>query len=119
MAEVQWGNIQTPNLAGSLQQGYAFGTQVKQQRKAEQDQNQLRAFAPQVIAGDVNAYAQAAAIDTEAAGKLQGAGDLQFRRVEGLIKLLDDADKSGNQQYAQSLWQQHGVPFARQFSQGT
>lgn len=96
MAELQWGNLQSPNIAGNFQNGYAFGTQVKQQRQAEQDQNMLRGLAPQIIAGDAGAYDQAAAISPEAANAYQGAGDSQLRRLKGFINYVDQARATGN-----------------------
>lgn len=85
-----------PNIAGNFQQGYAFGNQVKQQRKVEQDQNMLRGLAPQIIAGDAGAYDQAAAISPEAANAYQGAGDNQLRRLKGFINYVDQARASNN-----------------------
>lgn len=96
MAELQWGNLQSPNVAGSFQNGYAIGTQIKQQRQAEQDQNALRGLAPQIIAGDAGAYDQAAAINPEAANAYQGAGDNQLRRLKGFINYVDQARASNN-----------------------
>jgi len=110
--------IDRPNFLGAAQQGLQFGQQQRALREQRADQQQLRQLAPQIIGGDPGAFAQAATIDPQAAGQFQGAGDSIARRAEGLVKLLENADKT-NPQAAQALWQQYGVPFARQFSQGT
>lgn len=95
-----------PDIAGKFQQGYAFGTQVKQQRQAEQDNNALRGLAPQIIAGDPGAFEQAAAINPEAAGKYQGAGDQQLRRLSGAIDYFDQALKSGDDRLIQARFRE-------------
>ena len=112
------GMQQNSNIAGNFQQGLQFGQMQKERERQLADQQQLRTLAPQVIAGDPGATAQAAVIDPDAAGKYQGAGDGIARRAEGLVRLLEEADKRDPRE-AQALWQAHGVPFARQFSNGT
>jgi hypothetical protein len=112
------GMQQNPNIADNFQQGLLFGQQQKERERQLADQQQLRTLAPQVIAGDPGAAAKAAVIDPDATGKYQGAGDGIARRAEGLVRLLEEADARDPRE-AQALWQAHGVPFARQFSQGT
>lgn len=109
---------QLPNIAGNFQQGYAFGQQQRAAQQQRADQERLRKLSPQIIAGDPGAFAEASAIDPTAAGAQMAAGDQIARRAEGLVKLLEDADARDPRE-AQALWQAHGVPFARQFSQGT
>lgn len=110
--------IQKPNVLGALQQGLQFGQQQRALREQRADQQQLRQLAPQVQQGDPAAFMQAAAIDPQAAQAQMGAGDAVARRAEGLVRLLEEADARDPRE-AQALWQAHGVPFARQFSQGT
>lgn len=110
--------IQTPDILGNFRQGIAFGQQQQERQEKRADQQQLRKLAGSVQQGDPAAYSQAAAIDPEAAGKQLGAGDAMARRAEGLIKMMEQADATSPQQ-AQALWQSYGVPFARQFSQGS
>lgn len=85
--------IDKPNILGSYQQGLQFGQQQRQQRMAEQDKQQVRNLAPQIIAGDPDAYKQAAAINPEAAGQYQQAGDSQVRRLKGFVEYVDGARK--------------------------
>lgn len=110
--------IQKPNVLGAMQQGLQFGQQQRALREQRADQQQLRQLAPQVQQGDPSAFMQAAAIDPQAAQAQMGAGDAVARRAEGLVRLLEEADARDPRE-AQALWQAHGVPFARQFSQGT
>lgn len=109
--------IQKPNVLGAMQQGLQFGQQQRALREQRADQQQLRQLAPQVQQGDPSAFMQAAAIDPKAAQAQMGAGDAVARRAEGLVRLLEEADARDPRE-AQALWQAHGVPFARQFSQG-
>lgn len=88
--------LNLPNIVGEYQKGQLFAQQrdqnanlLQQQQQSLQDQGNLRALAPQVIAGDPNAYAQAAAIDPKAAEGYQGAGDDMLRRLQGAISYLD------------------------------
>lgn len=110
--------IDKPNVLGAMQQGLQFGQQQRALREQRADQQQLRTLAPQVQQGDPSAFMQAAAIDPQAAQAQMGAGDAVARRAEGLVRLLEEADARDPRE-AQALWQAHGVPFARQFSQGT
>lgn len=110
--------IQHPDILGNFRQGVAFGQQQQERQETRADQQQLRKLAAGIQQGDPAAYSQAAAIDPAAAGKQLMAGDAMARRAEGLIKMMEDADAT-NPQQAQALWQNYGVPFARQFSQGT
>lgn len=88
--------IQQPNFVNSFQQGVqtARGNQAQNislanAQQGQQDQQSLRALAPQVIAGDPNAYAQAAAINPDQANSMQGAGDAQLKRISGALQYLD------------------------------
>lgn len=88
--------IQQPNIVGNIQAGQQFAQQnqarqmqLQQAQKQQEDQSQLRNLAPQIISGDPNAYAQAAAIDPQAAQQYQGAGDDQLKRIQGAISYID------------------------------
>lgn len=105
--------IRTPNIAGNIQQGMQFGQQQRalqeqreQERQKREREAQVRTLAPQVVSGDPNAYSQAAAIDPEAAGKYQAAGDAQLRRLQGAVNYFDNARKSNNPAAVQAAFQQ-------------
>lgn len=104
-----------PDIPGSIQQGYAFGNQVKQARRAEADQNMLMGLAPQIIAGDQGAYEQAAAIDPTKAAAYQSAGDNQLRRLKGAIAYLDGIQDPAKKDAA---YRAEVVPYLSRFGQG-
>lgn len=90
------GNLQQPNIIGNIQAGQQFAQaqqarqmQLDQARQAQDDQSQVRNLAPAIISGDPNAFAQAAAIDPQAAQAYQGAGDSQLRRLQGAMAFID------------------------------
>src|SRR5688500_18950888 len=85
-----------PDFLGTAQRGYAVGAGMRDDRRQQKDQAQIRALAPQIVGGDIAAYQQAAAVDPAAAQQLQGAGDVTFKRLAGAYKLVDDAKKSGD-----------------------
>lgn len=105
--------IQQPNIVGNFNQGVQIGQQNQvfgQKQAAYQqalgDKQNIRALAPQVIAGDPNAYSQVAAIDPNEATQLQGAGDNQVRRFAGAINMLNQATKTNNPAAIDAAWQQ-------------
>lgn len=65
------------------------GRATLENRRADADQSALRGLAPQIIAGNPQAYDQAAAISPQAAQAYQGAGDAQLRRLKGAIAFID------------------------------
>lgn len=88
--------IDKPNMWGAFQQGRAQAMQLRQdqmavqaQQQQAQDRNALRQLAPQIIAGDPGAFDQAAAINPEAAGQYQSAGDQQLKRLKGAMDFID------------------------------
>lgn len=90
------GNLQQPNVIGNIQAGQQFAQaqqarqmQLAQAQQQQADQAQLRNLAPGVISGDPNAYAQAAAINPQAAQQYQSAGDDQIRRLQGAMAFID------------------------------
>ncbi|WDS36243.1 hypothetical protein [Pseudoxanthomonas sp.] len=56
----------------------------------------VRGLAPKIIQGDPQAYAQAAAIDPQAADQYQSAGDNQLRKLQGYITYMDKVRATGN-----------------------
>lgn len=109
--------IQKPNMLAAVQQGYVFGTQQRQQREAEADRNMLRGLAPKIIEGDPTAYAQAAAIDPQAAQTYDNAGTNQLRKLKGFVDYVDRARASGNPQAVNAALRT-GAPFLSQFLGG-
>ena len=80
------------DFIGGVQAGDAITSQQRQQR----NQNMLTQLAPQVIAGDPAAYAQAAAVDPGAAQSYASAGDNLALKARGAAKYLQQALQSGN-----------------------
>lgn len=105
--------LQRPNFLAAAQQGYAFGAQQRQQREAEADRNALRSLAPKIIEGDPNAYAQAAAIDPQAAQGYDNAGTNQLRKLKGFVDYVDRARATGNPQAVNAALRA-GAPFLSQ-----
>lgn len=88
--------IQQPNIPGAFQQGVQTARQntlgniaVQQAQQQQADTQTLRGLAPQVIAGDPSAYAQAAALNPDQAASYQSAGDAQLAKIRGAINYLD------------------------------
>jgi len=88
--------IQQPNIAGNFQQGIQTARQnavqnigLQQAQQQQADTQTLRGLAPQVVAGDPSAYAQAAALNPDQANALQGAGNNQLTRLRGAINYID------------------------------
>lgn len=114
--------IQQPNIVGSFNQGvqtaqrnnlYNEQQQVFQRQQAQQQQ--LQNLAPQVIAGDPNAFAQAAAIDPDRAEKYQGSRDQQLLRLRGALTYLKKMQASGNPAAMDAAYQQ-AKPFLSQIA---
>lgn len=98
--------IQKPNIVNALRQGQQYGMQLKQQQQQVADQNALRDLAPKILGGDPQAYSQAAAIDPEAAGKYQQAGDSQLRRFKNAVDYFDQGLKSGDDRLIQARFRE-------------
>lgn len=103
----------------AFQEGRQFAQQNQQnsnllqkQQQSMQDQGNLRALAPQVIAGDPNAYAQAAAIDPQAANQYQASADDQLRRLQGSITYLD---QQKDPRAKEAAYQQQVRPYLARF----
>lgn len=98
--------IQKPNIVNALRQGQQYGMQLKQQQQQVADQNALRDLAPKIISGDQTAFAQGAAINPEAAGQYQQAGDGQLRRLKGAIDYFDKGLQSGDERLIQARYRE-------------
>lgn len=97
--------IEKPNVLQSFRQGQQYGEQLRQQQQAQRDEQQLRQLAPQVVGGDPQAYAQAAAIDPQAAGQYDTANVNMAKRAAGAAAYMLDAVKRGNPQEIQGRYQ--------------
>lgn len=88
-------------LAGMqhVQQQGELGRQQGQQRR-------VQGLAPQILAGDPQAFDQAAAIDPQAAQQYQNAGDGQLRRLKGALNYFEEGLKSGNDQLVQARFKE-------------
>ncbi|KMM77079.1 hypothetical protein ACP93_02655 [Xanthomonas sp. NCPPB 1128] len=78
--------------------GYQAGNAIVDQQRQQLNQNKLTNLAPRVVAGDPAAFAQAAAVDPQAAQAYAGAGDNLALKARGAAKYLQAALQSGNQQ---------------------
>lgn len=78
--------------------GFQAGDQITSNQREQRQQNQLARLAPQVVTGDPQAYAQAAAINPQAAQQYQQSGDQIAMKARGAAKYLQSALQSGNQQ---------------------
>jgi hypothetical protein len=83
------GNLRQPDIIGNIRQGQQYAMQLQQQQQASQDQQNIRDLAPQVIAGNPQAFDQAAAINPQAAEQYQQAGDMQIKRLQGAMAYID------------------------------
>lgn len=98
--------IQKPNIVQSFQAGQELGERQRIRSNQETDLSNLRNLAPQVMAGDPGAFAQATAIDPKAAQQYQTAGDDQLRRVKGMFNYIDNALKTGNPRAVEGAWRE-------------
>ncbi|NYF21908.1 hypothetical protein HDC36_003384 [Xanthomonas sp. JAI131] len=78
--------------------GYQAGNAITEQQQQQRQQNRLAQLAPQVVSGDPAAFAQAAAIDPQAAQQYQAGGDSIALRARGAAKFLQSALQAGDQQ---------------------
>lgn len=90
------GALQQPNIPAAIQQGVATARQnalgniaVQQAQQQQADTQTIRGLAPSIIAGDPNAYAQAAALNPDQANAYQGAADQGLMRLRGAMQYLD------------------------------
>lgn len=78
--------------------GFQAGDEITSRQREQRQTNQLARLAPQVVTGDPQAYAQAAAISPQAAQQYQQSGDQLAIKARGAAKYLQTALQSGNQQ---------------------
>ncbi|WP_372362908.1 hypothetical protein ACCQ10_09435 [Xanthomonas sp. NCPPB 1325] len=78
--------------------GFQAGDEITSRQREQRQTNQLARLAPQVVTGDPQAYAQAAAINPRAAQQYQQSGDQIAMKARGAAKYLQSALQSGNQQ---------------------
>lgn len=116
--------IDKPQWANAFAQGRMTGQQVKQNALAleqaqlqQADRNALRTLAPQIVAGDIPAYQQAAAIDPKAAGEYQAAGSAPYSKLTNMVAYIDRAKATGNQAALQAALGQ-AWPYIRQVAPG-
>jgi hypothetical protein len=111
-------NLMNPaDIATAYQGGLLFGQQQRDRKRMEGEREQLRNLAPQIMQGDPAAYTQAAAINPEAAGQYQSAGDQQYRRLMNVSKMMRDAINTGNPTAKQRAFQTI-KPFLSQMAPG-
>lgn len=106
--------LQHPNMLAALVGGQQAGMQMREAKQTQADNALLRGLAPQIVAGDPGAYAQAAAVNPEAAGKYQQAGDAQLKRLKGFVTFVDQARASGNMTAVNAALRE-GSPFIGRF----
>lgn len=102
--------IQYPNMLATAIDARRAGQQDRAYSLAQDDRASLRSLAPRVLSGEPGAFEEAAAINPEAAGQYQEAGDSQIRRLKGFVSYVDQARASGNMQAVNAALQQ-GAPF--------
>ncbi|UZB05544.1 hypothetical protein OM948_08845 [Xanthomonas citri pv. fuscans] len=78
--------------------GFQAGDEITSRQREQRQTNQLARLAPQIVSGDPQAYAQAAAINPKVATQYQESGDEIAKRARGAAKYLQTALQSGNQQ---------------------
>lgn len=85
------------NFLQDYMQGYQSGNAMVDNTRNMIQQTQVRKLAPDIVAGDPNAYAQAAAIDPKKATTFQQSGDNIALRTRDAAKYLSSALESGDQ----------------------
>ena len=103
------------NMLASFLQGQNAGLANREYRTQQANKSRLSELAPQIMAGDPNAYSQAVAIDPKAAQGYQDAGDAQLRKLQGFIKYVDGARARGNPAAVDAALR-HGGPFIQQIT---
>lgn len=112
--------IQQPNIVGNFNAGVQTGqqNQVFQEKQdayqqALQNQQNISALAPKIIAGDPTATDQAAAIDPTQAATYTDAANQHLRRISGAISYID---QQSTPQGKEAAYQQV-KPYLAQFGQ--
>ena len=99
------------NFAEAMQQGYAFGSQQRQEREQRNRLAELEGISSKVISGDLDATSRAYALDPNQAKTLQGEGDRQRRQMIGAAKYMKGAIDSGRPGAAEGAWSRTVRPF--------
>ncbi len=93
-----------------MQQGYAFGSQQRQEREQRNRLVELEGLSSKVISGDLEATNRAYALDPNQAKTLQGEGDRRRQKLYGLATSLKRAEQ--NPQLQAALYRS-AVPYMR------
>ena len=99
------------NFAEAMQQGYAFGSQQRQEREQRNRLAELEGLSSKVISGDLDATSRVYALDPNQAKTLQGEGDRQRRQMIGAAKYMKGAIDSGRPGAAEGAWSRTVRPF--------
>jgi hypothetical protein len=96
-------------------QGMQYIQQQGELGRERGQRERLQGLAPQIIAGDTQAFEQGAAIDPKAAQAYQGAGDQQLRRLKGAIDYFEQGLQSGDDRLIQARFREIS-PFLTKFT---
>lgn len=80
------------------------------------ERDMTRRLGGQIVQGDPAAFDKLAALDPQAAGQYQQAGDSQTKRLEGAIDFIEQAKKTNNPQAVEAAYQQVR-PYLARFGQ--
>lgn len=94
------------NAFAAFIEGKQAGQQARAYQQQQEDRNALRTLAPKILAGDPDAFNQAAAIDPKAATAVQDAGDSQLRRLRGALDYFGQALESGDDRVIQARFKE-------------
>lgn len=94
------------NAFAAFIEGQQAGQQARAYQQQQEDRNALRTLAPKILAGDPDAFNQAAAIDPKAATAVQDAGDGQLRRLRGALDYFGQALESGDDRVIQARFKE-------------
>lgn len=94
------------NAFAAFIEGQQAGQRARAYQQQQEDRNALRTLAPQILAGDVGAFNQAAAIDPKAATAVQDAGDSQLRRLRGALDYFGQALETGDDRVIQARFKE-------------
>src|SRR5690606_34436480 len=99
-------NLMATNAFAAFIEGQQAGQQARAYQQQQEDRNALRTLAPKILAGDPDAFNQAAAIDPKAATAAQDAGDGQLRRLRGALDYFGQALESGDDRVIQARFKE-------------
>lgn len=94
------------NAFAAFIEGQQAGQKARAYQQQQEDRNAFRTLAPQILAGDPDAFNQAAAIDPKAATAVQDAGDVQLRRLRGALDYFGQALESGDDRVIQARFKE-------------